>query len=202
MARKSTDIAEHRGHNDGLVVNNGGVDNSVDRIRDIIFGEQIQDYSAKFDEIATQLSAIDARLAQINDRISEHERDVDSQIQHQKQKFESDLAQLDSEFTKQLADLAEETQQRADSIKSSVSTLGKKVRKEMRESAQELSTLKMDRGTLGDLFVQMGEVLVANEPARTEEAAAQQLPTETATTQKKKSAAKKVTKAASGKSSN
>lgn len=186
MARKSTNVAEHRAHGDSLIATNGSTDSSVERIRDIIFGEQIQDYSAKFDEITSHLKAIDARLARIDDRLSEHERDVDSQIQHQKQKFESELTQLDNEFAKQLADLAEETQQRGDAIKSSVSTLGRKVRKEMRDSTQELSTLKMDRGVLGDLFVQMGEVLVANGTT----------PAEMATGEKKPAAKKPVKKEA------
>lgn len=173
MATNQKSVVEHRGNTESLVENehaNGRAnDSSVERIRDIIFGEQIQDYSAKFEQITAQLATIDARLGQINDRIAEHERDMDSQILNQRQNFESQLAQLDSKFSRQLGDLAQEAQQQADTITSKITALASKSKQEMKQATQELSTLKMDRGTLGELFVQMGQVLVADENAESAE---------------------------------
>lgn len=143
------EVAEHR--------NSAG--DSVDRIREIIFGEQIQDYSAKFEKIWDQLSTIDQRLEQIIEKIAEQERDLESQLENQKKKFEAELNQLDSDFSKQLADAAIENQERADALATSITTLGKSAKKDLTKATKELTDLKVDRAALGDMFALIGQSL-------------------------------------------
>lgn len=152
------DVAiEHREHRNNPSNNSG---DSVDRIRDIIFGEQIQDYGSKFEKIWAQFSALDQRLERINEKLAEHERDIDSQLENQKKKIETALNQLDSDFTQQLADAAVENQQRAEALSKSVVTLDKSTKTNLKKATEQLTTLKMDRAALGDLFVSMGQNLI------------------------------------------
>lgn len=150
--RNGTETAEHR--------NDAG--NSVDRIRDIIFGEQIQDYGAKFDKIWTQLSTIDQRLERINEKIAEQERDLDSQLENQKKKFAAELSQLDSDFSRQLADAALESQEKADALAQTITALSKSTKMDLTKTAAQLTNLKMDRAALGDMFVLLGQNLISD----------------------------------------
>jgi|GEM_PF-1829689 len=148
----STKTAEHR--------NTSG--DSVDRIRDIIFGQQIQDYDAKFEKIWSQFSNIDQQLERIIEKISEQERDFDSQLENQKKKFEAELSQLDSDFSRQLADAAVENQEKADALAKTITALSKSTKKDLTKAAEQLTNLKMDRTALGDMFVLLGQNLISD----------------------------------------
>lgn len=143
---------EHRNHSG----------DSVERIRDIIFGEQIQDYSAKFEQIWTQFSAVDQRLESIHNKLAEHERDIDSQLEQQRKKFDAALKQLDSDFSQQLADAAVETQQKADALNKTIVALSKSTKKDLKKATEQLADLKMDRASLGEMFLHLGQSLLTN----------------------------------------
>ena len=108
----------------------------VDRIRDIIFGEderfllivgpQMRDYQQRFQTLQRDLS----RLQQEIDNLTQR------------------LADQDSDQTKQLRSLRSEMREADDDL-----------RDEVRQTAQALRTDKVDRAALGGLFIQLGTVL-------------------------------------------
>lgn len=166
MAVNKAEFMELREHRNSPIDNSDvslDNDNSVDRIRDIIFGAQIQDYSSKFSKISSQLDTLDKRLEQINQRISEHERDIDSQLTDQKKKFETRLSQLNAEFSEQLEEVILQNQHQAKTLNDSITVLGKQSKQELQKAKQELSNLKVDRSLLSDLFVQFSQTLAMDD---------------------------------------
>jgi len=164
MAVNKAEFIEHREHREhrnpridnGTSAENDKNDNSVDRIRDIIFGAHIQDYSSRFSKISSQLDIIDKRLEQINERISEHERDIDSQLADQKKKFEIQLSQLDAGFSEQIEGVVLQNQHQTKALNDAITALGKQSKQDLQQATQELSDLKVDRSLLSDLFLACG----------------------------------------------
>jgi predicted nucleic acid-binding Zn-ribbon protein len=98
----------------------------VERIRDIIFGSQMREYTQRFQTMQRDLE----RLQQELDRLTER------------------LADQSGDQGKKLQELRQEMRQADDSL-----------RAEFRDTAQKLSADKMDRETLGDLFIELGNQL-------------------------------------------
>ena len=95
----------------------------VDRIRDIIFGSQMRDYSQQFQAVQRDLE----RLQQEVDRLTEQ------------------LAEQDRGQGKKLQNLRREMRRADDGL-----------RDELRQTAQKLTSDKVDRVALGELFIELG----------------------------------------------
>jgi ElaB/YqjD/DUF883 family membrane-anchored ribosome-binding protein len=99
---------------------------SVDRIRDIIFGAHIRDYEQRFNTLQLDLN----RLQQELDRLTEL------------------LNDQGSDFNKKLQTLRRDMRESNDTL-----------RTELRQTADKLTYDKVDRLTLGELLIQMGNQL-------------------------------------------
>ena len=98
----------------------------VERIRDIIFGSQMREYTQRFQNMQRDLE----RLQQELDRLTER------------------LADQSGDQGKKLQELRQEMRQADDNL-----------RTEFRETAQKLTADKVDRETLGELFIELGNHL-------------------------------------------
>ncbi|HMR62942.1 MAG TPA: hypothetical protein PKE64_02930 [Anaerolineae bacterium] len=99
---------------------------SVERIRDIIFGAHIRDYELRFNTLQIDLN----RLQQELDRLAEQ------------------LSDQGSDFNKKLQTLRRDMRETNDML-----------RTELRQTADKLTYDKVDRLTLGELLIQMGNQL-------------------------------------------
>lgn len=104
-----------------------GTIQELDRVRDIIFGPQMRDYQQRFQLLDRDLKRLEQEIDRLRDKLTQQ------------------LAELDSAQNQKLQTLSQELRQ-ADAD----------LRAEERRSTEDLTTSKVDRAALGELFVEIG----------------------------------------------
>lgn len=136
---------------------------SVERIRDIIFGPQMRDYDQRFEALVRDLS----RLQQELDRLNEQLAAKDAAQGRNLQALRQELRQANSEqqtalkaeadqLNTQLADQASAQESSLQSLRQELRQADADLREELRQLARRLTADKTDRATLGDLFIELG----------------------------------------------
>jgi len=157
---------------------NGGQAEStekVERIRDLIFGQQIRDYSQKFDVINKDLTRLQGLINRLTDEVREQERSftqklreqeqtLTTQIQEQDRRQTQQHRELDQRLTQQIQDFDRTHSQNTQELWQAVRELEDTMRSELRQTAHELDELKMDRFTLGELLIKLGGDLKQTKP--------------------------------------
>ena len=106
----------------------------VDRIRDIIFGQQMRDYDQRFQIVRRDLERLQEELDRLAERTAEQESNQAKR-----------LAEQDGSQTKRLQELRKEMRRADDDL-----------RDELRQATQMLTDDKVDRAALGELFIEVG----------------------------------------------
>ena len=150
----------------------------LERIREIMFGAQIREYSQRFENINRDLARLQEEIGQITQQISEQNRLLSKQItdlegrqtatlREQEDRLASQTQELENRTVKKIGDLDKKLTERTDDLQRIVREVEESVRAEFRENADSLNQAKVDRNQLGDLLVQLGgalqqEVTVSN----------------------------------------
>lgn len=147
----------------------------VERIRDLLFGTQMRDYTQRFDAISRDLSRLTQETARIQEAIQEQEnkftkllrQEVDrlaAQLQDQDKRTQQQLQQVDQRLTEQIKELDQKHTQNAKELAYNLARTERVLREELHELSQQLNHTKVDRPTLGDLLVEIGQTLKTNDP--------------------------------------
>lgn len=136
---------------------------SVDRIRDIIFGPKMRDYEQRFEAIARDMDRMQKELDRLVEQLAANDAAQNKSLQALRQELvrahgESQAA-LKSEIDRVGSQLAEEqTTQKANlqNLRQELRKADADLRDELRQIAQRLTEQKPDRGALGDLFIELG----------------------------------------------
>lgn len=110
----------------------------LDRIRDIIFGSQMQDYQGQFSRIAAELGLLSQQLGELRTTIAQQKAAQDQRLDELERDFSEKSERLNSNLTAQTHQLAEDLRT---------------------EFAQALDALKDDKASrldVGDILVEMG----------------------------------------------
>ena len=99
----------------------------LERIRDIIFGPQMQDYEGQFGRVAAELGLLSQQLGELKSTLAQQRADQEQR-----------LDQLESRF-------GDQTQRLADDL-----------RAEFKEALEALQDDKASRLDMGDILVEMG----------------------------------------------
>ena len=148
----------------------------VDRIRDLLFGTHMRDYTQRFDTISRDLTRLTQETIRINELIREQEnkftkllrQEVDrltAQLQEQDKRAQQQLQQVDQRLTAQIQELDQKHTQSAKELATNLARVERILREELHELSQRLNTMKVDRPTLGDLLIDIGQSLKTNDPA-------------------------------------
>lgn len=123
---------------------------SLDKIRDILFGAQAQDYESRFAELEKRL------IKEFSETRREFEDRLESLEDSMKKELET-LKDLLNAEKKDRRELAKETSKRfADASRNL-----QKLDDELTESQERLQNVKADRSVVADLFVQLAERLTS-----------------------------------------
>ena len=109
----------------------------LDRIRDIIFGSQMQDYQGQFSRIAAELGLLSQQLGELRTTIAQQKAAQDQRLDELERDFSEKSERLNSNLT--------QTHQLAEDLRT--------------EFAQALDALKDDKASrldVGDILVEMG----------------------------------------------
>ncbi|MFC1569864.1 hypothetical protein ACFL4L_06480 [bacterium] len=107
--------------------------NNIDQIRNLIFGEQIQDYERRFQELLKKFELLKKSL-------QTHKNDLDEQLKEFEQKFNQLLIDHQNTFQKDLKKQAQTMKQEIQLIE---------------ERQSQLTEDKLDRNQLADLLINL-----------------------------------------------
>lgn len=147
----------------------------VERIRDLLFGAHMRDYTQRFDLISRDLTRLTQETTRLNETIQEQDskftklvrQEIDRltvQLQEQDKRSQQQVQQVDQRLTEQIKELDHKHTQSAKELARTITRTEKSLREELHDLSQRLNTLKVDRPTLGDLLIGIGESLKSNDP--------------------------------------
>lgn len=142
----------------------------VERIRELIFGTYIRDYAQKFDLLNREISRLNRELERANQQLRDQEvsfkrqlREESERLATQSQEQERRLAQQlqdqDRRQTQELEALEQKQTERLQALDQLMQNGDRELLEKLRELTEQLNDLKVDRSTLGDLFLELGNSL-------------------------------------------
>jgi phage-related minor tail protein len=148
----------------------------VERIRELIFGAYIRDYAQKFDLANREMTRLNREIERLNQALRDHEsaykrqlreevERVTGQLQAQDQRQMSQLQELDQRQTQEIEALAQKQSARMQEMDRVMVSGDRDLLDKLRELTDQLNDLKVDRSTLGDLLVDLGNSLKQDTPA-------------------------------------
>lgn len=147
----------------------------IDRIRDIIFGAQIREYTQRFDTLSRELSRVGQEVTRLTTQMQEQERRLRNeirqesdrmlaQLQDQETAHQQQVHALEQRLTEQLQTLDQNHMMNAQQLATNLGHVEQLLRDELHTLSQQLHNAKVDRPALGDLLIQLGNNLRNTEP--------------------------------------
>lgn len=148
----------------------------VERIRELIFGAYIRDYAQKFDLANRELARLNREIERLNQALRDHEsaykrqlreevERLTNQLQEQDQRQLRQLQELDQRQTQETEALAQKHSARMQEMDRAMVAGDRDLLDKLRELTDQLNDLKVDRSTLGDLLVDLGNSLKQDTPS-------------------------------------
>jgi DNA anti-recombination protein RmuC len=166
----------------GLPAGNGV---SVDKIRDLLFGSQMQDYDRRFttleerllhklneleaqtgrslsaleSTVKKQLESMGSHFREEKDRRSDTEKEMQRKLQDAARSLEKRLEALSDQHSRLEHEFADQMGQQAQSLREELKRKSDDMRTTMDRMFAELSNVKTDRNLLAGLFVEIAKCL-------------------------------------------
>ncbi|MCX6030800.1 MAG: hypothetical protein NT169_16080 [Chloroflexi bacterium] len=135
----------------------------VDHIRDIIFGPQMRDYDQRLEAILRDLARLQRELDQANEQLAAQTAAQGKSLQALRQELRQADSDQRSELKTELEHLAAQVtetdgaqSQNLKALRQELRNADTDLREELRQKAQRLTDEKVDRSTLGELFIELG----------------------------------------------
>ena len=138
----------------------------IERVRQLIFGQQIKDYTQRFEVMGQDIARLQSSLNQLNDDMHEQIKTLTQKVQEQDQTQTTHLHEQDRRHTQLLRETDERLSQHqiesdkrhsdhVDELRQLLRQTDESVRSELRTAMEQLDNLKMDRFALSDLLIQL-----------------------------------------------
>jgi DNA repair exonuclease SbcCD ATPase subunit len=158
---------------------------SVDKIRDILFGNQMQDYDRRFSQIderfqqklrdlesettrhlgtvetslKKQLDSLANQMVQEKELRSDSDKELERNLRDQMQGFEKRIGQLSDQLSRFERDFIERVTQETQGLRDELKRRNDDTRATVEKMFAELSGVKTDRNLLAGLFVEIAKCL-------------------------------------------
>lgn len=148
----------------------------IDRIRDIVFGGQMRDYTQRFEMLGTDLTRAQQEISGLQESLRAQEANFLRQLQQRADELSAQLTDQVTRQTQQLQDLerrvvrgVQELEQKLlqgqEEFSRKLRAGEESLRNEYRQASASLNQNKMDRFSLGDLLTELGQNLKSDTPA-------------------------------------
>jgi phage-related minor tail protein len=148
----------------------------VERIREIIFGAQMREYTQKFDLTNREMTRLNREIERLNQQLRDQEalfkrqlRDelerLTAQLQEMDKRQSQQLQELDRQQTQEVEALEQKQAQRIQELDQVMHRSDRELLNKLRELSEQLNHMKVDRATLGELLMELGSGLKNNAPA-------------------------------------
>jgi hypothetical protein len=158
---------------------------SVDKIRDILFGNQMQDYDRRFSQIderfqqklrdlesettrhlntveaslKKQLDSVANQMVQEKELRSDSDKELERNLREQAQSLEKRIGQLSDQLSRFERDFIERVTQETQGLRDELKRRNDDTRATVEKMFAELSGVKTDRNLLAGLFVEIAKCL-------------------------------------------
>ena len=170
----------------GAKPNGGGVETSgVDKMRELLFGNQMQDYDKRFSvmeerfqqrlrdlegestrglstlesTIKKQLESVAGQFREEKDLRADADKELERSLRDHTQALEKRLAQLSDQLARQERDFTDRLAHEVQSLREEIRRRQDDSRATMERMFSELSNVKTDRNLLAGLFVEIAKCL-------------------------------------------
>ena len=158
-----------------LHISTGDSGAKIERIRQLIFGQQIKEYNQRFELLGQDVARLQSSLNQLNDDTHEQFNTLTQKLQEQEQARTAQLHEQDQRLTQLLRETDERLSQQhlesdrrhneqAEELRQLLRQTDEAVRLELRTALEQLNNLKMDRFTLSDLLIQLANSMKRTGP--------------------------------------
>lgn len=157
----------------------------VDKIRDLLFGNQMQDYDRRFSaleerslqrfkdiasETAHKLGAIESnakqhiealasQLSEEKDLRAEADKEIDRTLREQNQSLEKRLRTMSDQLSHLERDMADRLTQEVQSLREEIKRKSEEIQQTIEKMFADLGNVKTDRNLLAGLFVEVAKCL-------------------------------------------
>lgn len=147
----------------------------VERVRDIIFGAQMRDYTQRFDTMSRELARVGQEVTRLTEQLQEQEKRLRkelrqesdrllAQMQDQDKAQQQQIQALDQRLSEQLQLLDQKHTASAQALANHLASVEQLLRDELHDLSRQLNSNKVDRPSLGDLLIELGTGLKTKEP--------------------------------------
>ena len=163
-----------------------GADNvSVEKIRDLLFGNQMQDYDRRFSNLEErflqrlkdveaeaarglgafelnakkQIDSVAGQLREEKDRRAEAEKEIERNVRDQTQALEKRLRQMADQLAQLEREVTDRITQESQALREEIKRKNEDTRQAIERMFAELSSVKTDRNLLAGLFVEVAKAL-------------------------------------------
>lgn len=139
----------------------------LERIREIVFGQQSREYAQYFERINRDINRLQQEVNTLNDQALAQKRTFQAkldqqtenhatQLQDVQQQFSQQLKRLENEYRTKQAEIDEKQSQDIQELQRMVHRIQDEVYNEMRQTSERLTEEKTDRVALGELLIELG----------------------------------------------
>jgi len=139
----------------------------LERIREIVFGQQSREYAQMFERVHRDVSRLQQEVNTLNDqalaqkrsfqaRLDQQVENHATQLQEVQQQFTQRLKKLDNEYRIKQAEVDEKQSQDIQELQRMVHRIQDELYNEMRQTSERLTEDKTDRVSLGELLIELG----------------------------------------------
>ena len=171
------------GADNGSNIQNGAADiaGGIDKIRDLIFGNQMQDYEKRFSRLEERMfkemnvskneskknfdsleKFVNKEFESLKNQISAEQntrtesfRELSRQLKDTTRSFEKKLEQIGEQFTDNSNDMRQQILELSQSLRNEIRQKYEETSAAIERVAQELQTNKVDRSSLSNFFTEM-----------------------------------------------
>jgi DNA repair exonuclease SbcCD ATPase subunit len=168
---------------------NGGTDAessvSVDKIRDLLFGNQMQDYDRRFSQLEErflqrlkeiesetarnlgafesnskkQVDSLAGQLRDEKDQRADGDKEIERMLREQNQALEKRIRSLSDQVSQLDRDMSDRLTREAQSLHEEIKQKNTDIRQALEKTFAELGNVKTDRTLLASLFVEVAKCL-------------------------------------------
>jgi len=131
----------------------------LDRIREIIFGQQTRKYEQIFDTIAKDIKGLQQEARCLNEQLLAQKQTHANQIQELNLQFAQKLKTLEEQQQIKYAEIDEKQNQDIQELQGIVSRIQDELSTEIRQTSERLGIEKTDRAVLSELLIDLGKNL-------------------------------------------
>lgn len=128
----------------------------VDRIRDIIFGQQMRGYEQQFKRLIGELSQLGKELEELRNAFDQQQVEQESRVRKLQEGTQKRFGELERDLGSQLESGLEQRTAQTRQLAADLEKQGRELRGEFRTAMDAMEDDTTSRHDLGDLLIEMG----------------------------------------------